>query len=61
MHAPIFEPATLHEGGPRVEGGDQAIGLNTVALLRRHPRGPSPEEAPSEGGDHQPHAAGARC
>ena len=28
MHAPIFEPATLHGVGPRVE--EPAVGLNSL-------------------------------
>jgi hypothetical protein len=31
MHAPIFEPATLHGVGPRVE--EPAIGLNPLLYM----------------------------
>jgi hypothetical protein len=42
QHGPIFEPATLHGVGPRVE--EAAIGLNPL-LYRRAVRGHAAEEA----------------
>jgi hypothetical protein len=43
MHAPIFEPATLHGVGPRLEEAGGKIELSP--LLRRAVRGDAAEKA----------------
>ena len=45
MHAPIFEPATLHGVGPRVE--EPAVGLNPLLYFAAPYRGHAPQEAVS--------------